>query len=189
MAWSPPRAPASRAGWTGSPTRPSTAATRALPGRKTVSVNGDDPGSRKDRHQHRRAGARSRPARARSRPLLHQQLDDGGRLPARASADRRRQLRRTRVCPGLSPVRRPRDGGRNVRPADCPRRRDVSEAVREILEAEGIEIRLNAKCLAVEKDGDGIVMRLDCSAGRAERARQPSPAGGRPQAQFRRPRP
>ncbi|MGH6931866.1 MAG: mercuric reductase, partial [Dongiaceae bacterium] len=42
---------------------------------------------------------------------------------------------------------------------------DVSDAVREILEAEGIEVRLNAKCLAVEKDGDDIVMRLDCSAG------------------------
>jgi pyruvate/2-oxoglutarate dehydrogenase complex dihydrolipoamide dehydrogenase (E3) component len=42
---------------------------------------------------------------------------------------------------------------------------DVSEAVQEILEAEGIEVRLNAKCLAVEKDIDGIVMRLDCSAG------------------------
>ena len=42
---------------------------------------------------------------------------------------------------------------------------DVSDAVREILEAEGIEIRLNAKCLAVDKDGDGIVMRLDCTEG------------------------
>jgi pyruvate/2-oxoglutarate dehydrogenase complex dihydrolipoamide dehydrogenase (E3) component len=42
---------------------------------------------------------------------------------------------------------------------------DVSEAIREILEHEGIEVRLNAKCLAVEQDGDGIVMRLDCSAG------------------------
>ena len=34
--------------------------------------------------------------------------------------------------------------------------RDVSDAVREILEAEGIDVRLNAKCIAVEKDGDGI---------------------------------
>jgi pyruvate/2-oxoglutarate dehydrogenase complex dihydrolipoamide dehydrogenase (E3) component len=42
---------------------------------------------------------------------------------------------------------------------------DVSDAVREILEAEGIEVRLGAKCLAVEQDGDGILMRLDCSAG------------------------
>lgn len=43
--------------------------------------------------------------------------------------------------------------------------RDVSDAVRDILEGEGIEVRLDAECLAVEKDGDGIVMRLDCSTG------------------------
>ncbi len=42
---------------------------------------------------------------------------------------------------------------------------DVSEAVQGILEAEGIEVRLNARCLAVEQDGDGIAMRLDCSDG------------------------
>jgi pyruvate/2-oxoglutarate dehydrogenase complex dihydrolipoamide dehydrogenase (E3) component len=42
---------------------------------------------------------------------------------------------------------------------------DVSDAVREILEAEGIEVRLNAKCVAVDKDGNGIAMRVDCSAG------------------------
>jgi len=42
---------------------------------------------------------------------------------------------------------------------------DVSDAVREILEAEGIDVRLNAKCLAVEREGEGIVMQLDCSAG------------------------
>lgn len=42
---------------------------------------------------------------------------------------------------------------------------DVSDTVREILEAEGIEVRLNAKCMAVEQDGNGVVMRLDCSAG------------------------
>jgi pyruvate/2-oxoglutarate dehydrogenase complex dihydrolipoamide dehydrogenase (E3) component len=42
---------------------------------------------------------------------------------------------------------------------------DVSDTVREILEAEGIDIRLNAKCLAVEKDGNGIAMNLGCSEG------------------------
>ena len=42
---------------------------------------------------------------------------------------------------------------------------DVSDAIRATLEGEGIEVRLNAKCLAVEQDGDGLVMRLDCSAG------------------------
>lgn len=42
---------------------------------------------------------------------------------------------------------------------------DVSDAVREILEADGIEVRLNAKCVAVDKDGNGVAMRVDCTAG------------------------
>ncbi len=42
---------------------------------------------------------------------------------------------------------------------------DISDTVREILESEGIEVRLNAKCLAVEKDGNQIAMKLDCLAG------------------------
>jgi pyruvate/2-oxoglutarate dehydrogenase complex dihydrolipoamide dehydrogenase (E3) component len=42
---------------------------------------------------------------------------------------------------------------------------DVSEGVRDILEDEGIDIRLRAKCLAVEKDGSGIAVQLDCSSG------------------------
>jgi pyruvate/2-oxoglutarate dehydrogenase complex dihydrolipoamide dehydrogenase (E3) component len=42
---------------------------------------------------------------------------------------------------------------------------DVSEAVREILEAEGIDVRLNAKCIAVEPDGNRIAMKLDCAEG------------------------
>ncbi len=39
---------------------------------------------------------------------------------------------------------------------------EVSAAVREILEAEGITIRLNAKCVAVRRDGDRIAMQVDC---------------------------
>lgn len=42
---------------------------------------------------------------------------------------------------------------------------DVSDAVREILEAEGIEVRLNAKCLSVENADSGIAMNMVCSAG------------------------
>jgi pyruvate/2-oxoglutarate dehydrogenase complex dihydrolipoamide dehydrogenase (E3) component len=42
---------------------------------------------------------------------------------------------------------------------------DVSSRVKEILEGEGINVRLGAKCIAVEKDGSRIAMRLDCSAG------------------------
>ena len=39
---------------------------------------------------------------------------------------------------------------------------DVSEAVREILENEGVDVRLNSQCIAVEKSSDRIVVRLDC---------------------------
>ncbi|MGH8785216.1 MAG: FAD-containing oxidoreductase [Cupriavidus necator] len=42
---------------------------------------------------------------------------------------------------------------------------DVSQAVREILEAEGIEIRLNANCLSARREGDHIAIGLDCSDG------------------------
>jgi pyruvate/2-oxoglutarate dehydrogenase complex dihydrolipoamide dehydrogenase (E3) component len=42
---------------------------------------------------------------------------------------------------------------------------DVSEAVREVFEAEGIEVRLGAKCLAVEKSEDRFVMSLACTSG------------------------
>lgn len=42
---------------------------------------------------------------------------------------------------------------------------DVSEAVRSILAGEGIDIRLGATCLAVETDGAGIAVRVDCSSG------------------------
>lgn len=42
---------------------------------------------------------------------------------------------------------------------------DVSEAIREILEVEGIDVRLNAKCLSVDRSGERIVMQLDCYDG------------------------
>jgi pyruvate/2-oxoglutarate dehydrogenase complex dihydrolipoamide dehydrogenase (E3) component len=42
---------------------------------------------------------------------------------------------------------------------------DVSNAVREILEAEGVEVRLNAACIAVARAGNGVSVGLDCSNG------------------------
>ncbi len=42
---------------------------------------------------------------------------------------------------------------------------EVSDTVRTILEAEGIEVRLNAKCLSLAKDGNGIAMSVDCTSG------------------------
>ena len=42
---------------------------------------------------------------------------------------------------------------------------DVSQAVLEILSNEGIEVRLNAKCLAVGSDGSGVSVSLGCETG------------------------
>ena len=42
---------------------------------------------------------------------------------------------------------------------------DVSDAVKEILEAEDIEVRLNAKCLSLANSGGAIEMNVDCTAG------------------------
>ena len=42
---------------------------------------------------------------------------------------------------------------------------DVSEAIRTILENEGINIRLGAECIALEKRGDKVAIIVDCSSG------------------------
>lgn len=42
---------------------------------------------------------------------------------------------------------------------------DISEAVRQILEAEGIQIRLNAKCLSLAKRDNGIAVDIGCDEG------------------------
>jgi pyruvate/2-oxoglutarate dehydrogenase complex dihydrolipoamide dehydrogenase (E3) component len=45
---------------------------------------------------------------------------------------------------------------------------DISEAVRQILEAEGIQIRLNAKCLSLAKRNSGVAVRIGCDEGPPE---------------------
>ncbi len=45
---------------------------------------------------------------------------------------------------------------------------DVSQAVLEILEAEGIEVRLNAKCISLEQRNGGIAVGLTCEEGPPE---------------------
>ena len=45
---------------------------------------------------------------------------------------------------------------------------DVSQAVREIIEAEGIEVRANAKCIAFTREGDAIHARVECDSGAPE---------------------
>lgn len=45
---------------------------------------------------------------------------------------------------------------------------DVSAAVQEILENEGVAVRLKAECIAVEKRTDGVAVQLDCATGPRE---------------------
>jgi len=45
---------------------------------------------------------------------------------------------------------------------------DVSSTVQEILEAEGIEIRLGARCVGVARHGEGVAVIADCSQGAPE---------------------
>jgi pyruvate/2-oxoglutarate dehydrogenase complex dihydrolipoamide dehydrogenase (E3) component len=45
---------------------------------------------------------------------------------------------------------------------------DVSGAIKEILEGEGIAVRLNAKCIAFSKRGEEPIARLDCTEGAPE---------------------
>jgi pyruvate/2-oxoglutarate dehydrogenase complex dihydrolipoamide dehydrogenase (E3) component len=42
---------------------------------------------------------------------------------------------------------------------------DVSTAVREIVEHDGVQVRLNAKCISFAKRGDEIVAKVDCTDG------------------------
>ena len=41
---------------------------------------------------------------------------------------------------------------------------DVSDAIKEILQNEGVNIRLEAKCISVEKRGDKVAAKLDCDS-------------------------
>jgi pyruvate/2-oxoglutarate dehydrogenase complex dihydrolipoamide dehydrogenase (E3) component len=45
---------------------------------------------------------------------------------------------------------------------------DVSAAVKEILEAEDIAIRLHAECLTVSRHGDGVAVGVECESGAPE---------------------
>jgi len=45
---------------------------------------------------------------------------------------------------------------------------DVSGSVQEILEAEGVDIRLNAKCISMTLRGDNIIARVSCEDGPPE---------------------
>jgi pyruvate/2-oxoglutarate dehydrogenase complex dihydrolipoamide dehydrogenase (E3) component len=45
---------------------------------------------------------------------------------------------------------------------------DISEGVREMMEAEGIQVRLNAKCISLAKRNNGVVVGIKCDEGPPE---------------------
>jgi pyruvate/2-oxoglutarate dehydrogenase complex dihydrolipoamide dehydrogenase (E3) component len=45
---------------------------------------------------------------------------------------------------------------------------DVSEAIREILEGEGIAVRTNAECISFKRHPDGVSVGVNCSSGEPE---------------------
>ena len=45
---------------------------------------------------------------------------------------------------------------------------DVSDAVQEILEGEGVKFRLRADCIAARAAGDGVIVRVNCEEGPEE---------------------
>jgi pyruvate/2-oxoglutarate dehydrogenase complex dihydrolipoamide dehydrogenase (E3) component len=45
---------------------------------------------------------------------------------------------------------------------------DVSEAIREILEGEGIAVRTSAECISFKRHGDGVSVGVNCSSGEPE---------------------
>jgi len=45
---------------------------------------------------------------------------------------------------------------------------DVSAAIKDIVEREGVDVRLNAECISLAKRGDEIVAKVDCTAGAPE---------------------
>ena len=42
---------------------------------------------------------------------------------------------------------------------------DISDAIREVLEREGINVRLNAECISFKPGSDGIAVNVDCTNG------------------------
>lgn len=45
---------------------------------------------------------------------------------------------------------------------------DIAETIREILENEGVEVRLNAECISLKKRGMGVAVKVDCQTGSPE---------------------
>ena len=135
-------------------------------------------------------GGRARPADAgdRRRPVSHQQLDDGRGLPPQhlvivggsyIGLEFGQMFRRFG-----SEVTIVEMGPRLIQREDP----DVSDAIREILEAEGIHIRLDAKCISLSTHGPRRRRHRPSASTGPRHRRVARAARGRPPSQHRRPR-
>ena len=105
-------------------------------------------------------------------PYLHQHRHDGRRLPARAPADRRRQLHRARIRADVPAIRQRGHRGRDGRaPDQRARTRRSPRRSRRFWKARASRFRLNAKCLGVARAADGVAMRVELRRGAAQRSR------------------
>ena len=102
------------------------------------------------------------------------------RLPAAAPRHRRRQLHRPRVRPDVPALRQRGHDHRDGAAADPARGRGrVGGDPARSSSSEGIDVRLNAKCISVRAaTADDVAARVDCAEGSAG-GRGLAPAAGR----------
>ena len=118
---------------------------------RQVVVGDRDPDRRSHLHQRRRARIRAVDAGTRRSSVPDEQLDDAPRHPAAASRDRRRQLYRVGIRADVPAFRirgdDHREGPRLIQREDA----EVSSAIQDVFASEGINVRLNAKCIQRER--------------------------------------
>ena len=169
---------------------PSSRRMRASKAPHAVRVGDAAARSAADLRQRRRPRERAADHRHRRRPVSRQRLDDGRRLRCRAHlVDRRRQLRRARVRADVPPLRQRGDRRRDGRAPDrAARTRRCPAAIKEILEAEGITIRLGreVRC-GPPRTATRIAVGVECDERAARDRRLASAARDRPTAEHRRP--
>ena len=119
-------------------------------------------------HQRWRSRGGAPDARHRRSPVPYQQLHHGRRLSSASPDHHRRRLHRPEFAQMY------RRFGSEVTIIETAARlaqhedEDVSTAIREILEGEGIQVRLNATCIGFSRRGEDILAHVDCESGDRE---------------------
>ncbi len=140
-----------------------------------------------DLHQRRRSCA-CPTCRASRRSLSHQLDHDGHRRAAGASHRHRRQLHRARIRADVSPLRQPGHGVEMATALIAREDADVSTAIREILEAEGIAVRAQGRVHRASGTRGASIASASTATRPREGRRLASAARDRTRAEHRRSR-